>query len=128
MNQSKDNQKMRENPVWLGPFVLRKKILTFLKILVKLSFSHKITNQRKIHIRVTKIKKYIYINKYIFIKYILYIYIYIYIYIHIYIHICNSPSTLTNENIFVLTNPVFFQKDFTEQGKSEGLDGVNSSL
>ena len=64
-------------------------------ILVELSFSHKITNQRKIHIRVTKINIYIYI------------YIYIYIFIYIYIHIYNSPSTLTNENIFVLTNHVF---------------------
>ena len=41
INQLKNNQKIRENLVWLGRFVLQKKGLNiFKKLLVELSFLH----------------------------------------------------------------------------------------
>ena len=55
INQLKNNQKIRENLVWLGRFVSQKKGLNiFKKLLVELSFLHTIRNQSKIYIRVTK--------------------------------------------------------------------------
>ena len=55
INQWKNNQKIREDLVWLRRFVLQKKGLNiFKKLLVELSFLHTITNQSKIYIRVTK--------------------------------------------------------------------------